>query len=290
MKYSDSAAYYHACTDGNALDWIFNDTEDFIAGINRIGICKLISGVLVIAYVLMDNHVHFVLQGTIAQCKHFIQQYKVLTGKWISKKYHRDSPLRLLPSQLILIHDEEQLLDTIAYLDRNSIVAGYPYLPHEYPWGSAMYIFKDEFNRINNTRALREFNAKEQHILLKTWHKIPENWRVYSNGMIDPRCFLEVSRVEKVFKSPIKYIFHLSKKLEGKIELMQGTQTFIPDKELRKITLNLTKELFRKSSVQELDFNSKIIIARKLRYDHASTAKQISRMLAIDHETITKFI
>lgn len=290
MKYSDSATYYHACTDGNALDWMFNDVDDFIAGINRTGICKLISHVRVIAYVLMDNHVHFILHGTMPQCKRFMQSYKTLTGRWISKKYHTNNPLRHLPSQLILINNEEQLLDTIAYLDRNAIVAGYRYLPQEYPWGSARYIFNDASNPTAQTRTIQEFNSKEQHQLLKTWHKIPENWRVHSNGMIDPKCFLETSHVENVFKSPIKYIFHLSKKLEGKIELMQGTQIFVSDKELRKITSNLVEELFGKKSIQDLDFNSKITIARKLRYNHASTAKQISRMVSIDHGTITKFI
>ena len=290
MKYSDSAAYYHACTDGNALDWMFNDTEDFIAGINRIGICKIISKVLVIAYVLMDNHVHFVLHGNVLQCKKFIQQYKLLTGKWIRKKYQIDSPLRLLPSQLILIQDEEQLLDTIAYLDRNAIVAGFQYLPQEYAWGSAKFIFKGNTNSEIETRNIQDFNAKEQHQLFKTWHKIPGNWKVDTKGMIDPRCFLEISTLEKLFKSPIKYLFHLSKKLEGKIELIQGIQTFIPDKELRKITHQLAEQLFSTTSIQELDFSSKITIARKLRFNHGSTAKQISRMLSLDHETITKFI
>lgn len=290
MKYSDSAAYYHACTDGKALDWMFNDTEDFISGINRIGICKLISNVLVIAYVLMDNHVHFVLHGTIFQCKKFIQQYKLLTGKWISKKYRMNSPLRLLPSQLILIQDEEQLLDTIAYLDRNAIVAGYQYLPQEYAWGSAKYIFHDVDNSRIDTREIKDFNAKEQQQLFKTWHKIPGNWRVDTNGMIAPQCFLEINTLDKLFKSPIKYLFHLSKKLEGKIELIQGTQTFIPDKELRKITQQLAMELFSTTSVQQLDFSSKITIARKLRFNHGSTAKQISRIISLDHETITKFI
>ena len=198
MKYSDSAAYYHVCTDGNALDWMFNDNDDFIAGINRIGICKLISNVLIIAYVLMDNHVHFVLEGTLSQCKKFLLQYKVLTGKWNSKKYKTSNPLRLLPSQLILIHDEEQLLETIAYLDRNAIVAGFQYLPQEYQWGSARFIFKDESNSNINTRLIKELNLKERHQLLNTWHKIPDNWRVLPNGMIDPQCFLEVNQVEKV--------------------------------------------------------------------------------------------
>ena len=59
MKGSINAGYYHVCTDGAAISWMFQDEQDFIAGINRIAICHLKTCVSVIAYVLMDNHVHF---------------------------------------------------------------------------------------------------------------------------------------------------------------------------------------------------------------------------------------
>ena len=43
MWSSDEPGYFHICTDGNAVPWIFQDDEDFIAGVNRIGICAIIS-------------------------------------------------------------------------------------------------------------------------------------------------------------------------------------------------------------------------------------------------------
>ena len=75
MKTADSAAYYHVCTDGNALDWMFWDRSDFIAGVNRIGICALETGILVFAFVLMDNHVHFVLCGDISDVECFFDYF-----------------------------------------------------------------------------------------------------------------------------------------------------------------------------------------------------------------------
>ena len=58
MKGMDSIGYFHVCTDGRALPWMFQDESDFIAGVNRIGICHLRTGVKIIAYVLMDNQYH----------------------------------------------------------------------------------------------------------------------------------------------------------------------------------------------------------------------------------------
>lgn len=287
MKKSDSA-YYHVCTDGHALDWMFKDTADFIAGVNRIGICMLETSVVVVAFILMDNHVHFVLYGTIVQCKKFITRYKALTGMWIRFKYGIDGHMRRLPSQLILIEDEEQLLDTIAYIDRNSIVAGYGLLPGEYPWGSAKYVFTNEADI--PSVSLNDMTQKDARELLGTWVQLPGDWKVDRSGMILPTCFLDVDKLQRLFKSPIKYLYHLSKKLEGKIEMQGGIRTFIPDKELRQITEELTRKHFGKTDIRQLDFNSRIALARKLRYDYASTLKQIARMLHLDTATLEGFI
>ena len=40
------------------------------------------------------------------------------------------------------IDNEESLLNTIAYLDRNPLMAGYKYMHGEYSWGSSKYVFK----------------------------------------------------------------------------------------------------------------------------------------------------
>ena len=289
MKNSDSAAYYHVCTDGNALAWMFKDTEDFIAGVNRIGICAFETCIQIIAFILMDNHVHFVLYGTLPKCKEFITRYKTLTGKWISSKYQLKEYLKHLPSEFILIESEEQLLDTIAYIDRNSIVAGGRYLPSEHPWGSARYMFRER--RIPCGRHISEMSKKEVHESLNTWSTLPEDWMVDDQGMLIPeRCFINIDFIEGLYRSPTRYLYHLSRKLEGKIEMQQGIRAFIPDKELRPVTEELAKKLFGKSKVKDLDFNSKILLARKLRYDYASTPKQISRMLSMDSEILSKFI
>ena len=289
MKKSDSTSYYHVCTDGNALEWMFKDTEDFVAGVNRIGICAIETLVQVIAFVLMDNHVHFVLYGTMPQCKNFINKYKLLTGKWIGAKYGVSDHLRHLPSQLILIEGPEQLLDTIAYLDRNPVVAGFRLIPSEYQWGSARYMFRDR--AVRNARALSDMSKTEIRKVLKTWVALPEDWMVDSGGMLFPQAsFLNVELAEKLFKSPVSYLYHLSKKLEGRIEMQQGMRTFIPDKELRPIAETLANRLFGTAQIKGLDFNSRIRLARRLRYDYASTPKQISRMVSLDPEILREFI
>ena len=292
MKRGNGFGFYHVCTNGTVLPWMFKDEQDFTAGINRIAICKIIVGLEVWAFTLMDNHVHFLLYGTMAMCKAFIDKYKVLTGKWISQKYDQSKHMKELPASIILLKTEEEILDTIAYIDRNSIVAGFKGLPQDYPWGSARLLFRHGSNRFHQTDMIQNIGSCSLREILKTRVRLPADWEIDKQGMLDPACFIEWHKVESMYKSPLKYLYHLSKKLEGKInlDLSQGPKTFLPDKELREITRNLCVQLFQQSDVRMLDINSRLRVAKTLRREYASTPKQISRMLHLDADVLKDFI
>lgn len=292
MNVSEEYGFYHICTDGNALPWLFKDDEDFIAGINRIGICKHITGVEVISFILMDNHLHKLLYGTMAMCKEYVNKYKTLTGKWNSRKYGSRKSLKELPVTIIPVRTEEYLLETIAYIDRNPIVAGYCHLPSEYPWGSARYMFRENPDKHLEWKMLGDFSAKEIRDILKTRIRLPEDWKIDSKGMIDPQHFIGINKANAIFKSPIRYLYFLSRKLEGKIDMdtAQGNRTFIPDKELRPIVARMSESLFQTADIRSLNVNNRLMLARKLRYEYASSTKQISRMVFIDPDLLKGFV
>ena len=331
MKKQELRSYYHVCSDGNQLSWMFRDDEDFRNGINRLAICSFALGLSVICFILMDNHVHFIFYGTLSQCKEFISRYKSSISRWVEEKYGISRYLSNLACEIIPIDSEEALMETIAYVDRNSIMAGYKFLPCDYPWGSAKYMFREECVRIkcnkegivrkndctaqswtelgnisaarctsaedmvsikeiSSIKEVAELQVVECRALIKSRKQIPSYWEVDKYGMIMPYCFLSLDVLNKLFVSPLRYLYFLSKKLEGKIEMVQGIKSFISDKEIRTITGALAKEMFEVDDVKALDFESKILLARKLRYQYASTPKQVSRMLSLDVGTLSEFI
>ncbi len=290
MRGLDSAGYFHVCTDGRALPWMFKDKSDYIAGINRIGICHLRTNAKVIAYVLMDNHIHLVLYGTMSQCKKFITLYKQLTGTWVYVKYKINYFLKQLPIKIVHLNTEDRVLNTIAYIDRNPMVAGYKLLPTEYPWGSAQYIFKRYTKE--NTKSLSSIPKRVQRVLLGTRIALPDDWRIDEEGMICPNSFMDISRTESYFRSVARYTFYLSKKLEGIInqELELTQKVFIADLELRKIVTRIIQKDYGKENVEDLDINDRLSVARKLKYNYASTIKQISRMVQLKIEALQEYI
>lgn len=331
MRKQEICSYYHVCTDGNQLPWMFRDDEDFRNGINRLAICSLALKLSVICFILMDNHVHFIFYGTLAQCKEFTCRYKSAISRWIADKYGINGYLSNLSTEIISIDSEEALMETVAYIDRNAIMAGYKYLPCDYPWGSAKYMFREDYARssykkgglvkkndytvlsrtelgnisaekcasaedvvsikeIASVKEVAELQVVECRALIKSRKQIPAHWKVDKYGMIMPYCFLSLDVLNKLFVSPLRYLYFLSKKLEGKIEMVQGIKSFISDKEMRVITATLSKEMFETEDVKSLNFESKIFLARKLRYQYASTPKQVSRMLSLDVGTLSEFI
>ena len=110
--------------------------------------------------------------------------------------------------------------------------------------------------------------------------------------MLHPLSFLEISIAESYYKTPLRYMYFLAKKLEGVVEneFRHAQKPFIPDKELRLIVRQISLDLFSVDNVLNLNVNERLIIARRLRYDYAASLKQISRMVRLDVSALEGFL
>lgn len=59
---------WHFSTDGTVQDVLFRDEEDFILAMNRIYLVVRKYPVVILAFCLMDNHIHFILYGDFDAC------------------------------------------------------------------------------------------------------------------------------------------------------------------------------------------------------------------------------
>ena len=67
---------------------IFSSNEDYIYGMNAIAICKIqYIDVKILAFCLMNNHVHFILDCEKDDGLLFMKHYKLLIGKSLKNKY-----------------------------------------------------------------------------------------------------------------------------------------------------------------------------------------------------------
>lgn len=133
--------YYHAFTRGLEKDLLFYGDAEFLYGMNIIPRYLKLSGTRLLAFCLMDNHVHFVLEGCRAACNQFIINYKRTVFSFLKKCRERDIPETTVPG-IVGIESTDSLLTVIAYVLRNPVAAGINYLPQDYKWSSAPDLFQ----------------------------------------------------------------------------------------------------------------------------------------------------
>ena len=104
----------------------FRDEEDFKVAMNYVAIeAARHPEVQVLAFILMSNHVHFVLKGTRKDVKDFVENFKRRYSIYYQKKYgirkflrHNGLDIKLIP------YEDEAVEKAIAYVLMNCVGAG----------------------------------------------------------------------------------------------------------------------------------------------------------------------
>ena len=115
---------WHFSTDGTVQDVLFRDEEDFVAAMNRIYLLAKKYDILILAFCLMDNHIHFILYGAFDEANRFMHEYVRQTSMSIARKYNLNKNLRNLEIHHQDITDDAYLKTAICYVIKNPPVAG----------------------------------------------------------------------------------------------------------------------------------------------------------------------
>ena len=99
--------YYHVSSHGLEKNDIFKTKEDFIRGMNDIALCVLGYDVSILAFCLMSNHFHFVLYGTLEECRSFSEEYKRRCGMRMRQVLGQVQAMRDVSLQFNLIDNVE---------------------------------------------------------------------------------------------------------------------------------------------------------------------------------------
>jgi REP element-mobilizing transposase RayT len=138
-----AGALYHITSRGNEKKEIFLTDDDRTKFLNIIRDYHERYGILVHAYVLLDNHYHLILEtprGNLLKVMHGLNGS--YTG-YFNRKYRRVGHLLQGRYRAILVDKGEYLLPLSRYVHLNPVRAGIVESPEKYPWSSYMgYIGK----------------------------------------------------------------------------------------------------------------------------------------------------
>ena len=128
---------YHVTQRGVGKQILFEDKRDCIRYINKIQECKSTIDFEVIAYSLMNNHVHLLIRtAKIEDLSKLMRIIGTSYARYFNTKYDRSGYVFQDRFHSFPINDESQLFACISYIHNNPVKAGYCKVLEDYEWSS----------------------------------------------------------------------------------------------------------------------------------------------------------
>ena len=283
---------WHFYTAGESIDALFYDSDDFRNGMNRIFSTSLKFDILILAFVLMDTHVHFILYGEYNECNAFMHEYIRRTSSYMTGKYSVQKKLQSLKMSHQPIDDDRYLLTAICYTIKNPPCAGLRYNAWDYPWSSGALYFRPQDSWTSPiwmswTEKMLESSTSKRECI-RTRAKMGKKAIPMVDGIVFPGEYVAVNIVEKLFGSHRSFNYFMCITKEADIEERGGiiTHLSIPIQEMRSYRDALCSELFGYNGLRNLDTAKRIKLARALKRKYNSSTKQIARLCGLTYDEI----
>ena len=283
--------YYLVTTDHLVEGLWFRDESDFIAGMNFVAIQAYASKVTVLAFILMSNHVHFVLSGRWKDVKAFIDGLKSRYSKYLHNKYGTFEFLRRNGVDIQEVSSlEEGLEKAIAYTQMNSVAANICSHPSQYPWGTGPVFFSA--SKRPGTR-LGDLSKRGR---IRLFHccdvDLPPDWLVGKEGFILPESYVDITTVESIYRTPkrMNYFLVNSSKAKKRIDSSKDNLPAFRDQIILSALPDLFRSLFQKQRFEELTPEERTESLRQIRYRFCSNVHQIARVAGLSYEEAARML
>lgn len=268
----------------------FRDIEDFKAGMNLVALLATSMPISVLAFILMSNHVHFVLICSYEEAQQFINLIKQYHSRFLWKKYGMQETLQGIRVDIQEIEFSDECVErVIAYTQMNSVAANICTYPTDYPWGSGSCFF-----RVKPVRGtpIGQLSGREQTRLLHTRKKVPKHLLLGDDGYILPESYVNVRFVEGLFQTPKRMLHFLQNSSKAKKRLARSEEGLpaFRDQVLVAAIPDLCQSLFQCRSVNVLKEPQLAELFRQLRFRFSADVTQIARAAGFPYEKVTRLL
>ena len=268
----------------------FRDEDDFKRGMNLVAVLACLFPVEVLAFTLMSNHVHFVLAGSREQVELFIKEYKRRYAQYVRRKYGTKEFLRGTGVDIRPLGGMGEAQEWgIAYVQMNCVAAKICLSPVNYRWGTGNTFFKQGPIR---GRRLDTFSGRARKLLLHSEDEMPSNLIVGEEGYILPESYVQVERVETLFRTPGRMNFFLqnSSKAKRRRDSQEDNLPSFRDQVVLSAIPDLCHSLFQKRTLEDLNEDEQAELLRQLRYRFSSNPHQLARVSGLSYEVVTSLL
>ena len=282
--------FYLITTDHLKSSIWFRDEEDFKAAMNVIPILAALAGVHIIAFILMSNHVHFVVEGTYEHALKFITALKQHHAYYLNLKYKIKEALKENNVDIRELHlSRVELERAIAYVQMNPVAAGICISPSDYPWGTGNSFFK--ITRLKGI-PVESLSKRTRYRLLHCKKEVPPRLLLGEDDYILPESYVQTQFVENLYRNPNRMAHFLrhSSKAKKRLDAGDSEVPVFNDYVILPIVKELCRSLFIKGSIKELSSNELSELMRQLRYRFSSNVNQLSRVTGIPYDKVIELL
>ena len=285
---------WHFSTDGNAVDAIFIDEEDFINGMNRIYVLARKHNIIILAFSLMDTHVHFILWGSFEDCNRFMHDYVRATSRHIAITHGDRNKMADVPIHHQVVDTDFYLKTVICYVIKNAPVGGIQFNGIDYPWSSGPLYFRRPGYWSTPAWLTESEGSKESEMgnykkrqLLKTQYKIEGNIQVIDR-LVFPGEYVAYELVERLYKTCRGFNYFMCITKEEDVDSRGGTisRLSIPMQEMRQNKNEVCRELFGVSSTKGLNTGQRLKLAKVLISRYNCSVKQVARLSGLVYNEV----
>ena len=279
--FKESGPIYHLCTKPLKTDILFHNLEEKSLSLNYIAIAAKKTGIIILAYSIMSNHLHFILRGTESVVLEFFAQLKSMLSVYY-RTHKRPKLMDSVEPGLTLIESLRQLRQEIAYVIRKAFVVSKDVNVFNDPWSTGYLYFnpmliKDGIPASSLTiRGIRAFTRS------RTITEVDSSIYI-KDGVACPWSYVDYELTMRYYDDVRQYIFSVVKNVEGQVEvaLRYGEIPTICDDELYPVYYRIVTEKYGNIKPSTLDMQQRKALSLILKKDYFSSNAQISRMTGL---------
>jgi REP element-mobilizing transposase RayT len=281
--FNEAGKFWHLYTDGTRMENIFLNDNDLKKGMISLAKAKCQkSGVEIITFEIMSNHIHLILCGDKSECLDLFEVFRKNLIRMISSQ-DRFLDWRRFKAAIIEIADLKALRNEIIYVNRNAFVANPQYTPFNYPWGGGWAYFSPSVHQLPVTHYLDLPYGQKREL---AGGRVDERFSVLSfvGDTVFIPSFCNIGLGEKMFHNARSYFMTLTRNAEAfsLIASRLKDTIILTDEEIYASAVKYADEIFGVKSLKTLNPEQKIRTAKELHFRYNASNQQLRRILNID--------
>lgn len=279
--FREAGTIYHLYTKPLESDTLYRDQQDRKAVINILAISIKDSNCTLLAFSMMTNHFHFILEGALECILSFYRRFMSLLKNYY--RYHGKSiDLSSMTAGHTSIDSIKQFRNELAYVIRNSFVVNPDVHVFADPWSSG-YLYFNSLLHLDGVPGNR-LSVREARAFAQSKSTTSVNASIYvKDGVAQLWSFVDYKRTESFYDNARQFVNSVLKNVEAQVEmaLKYGEDPALNDDDMWPIVFGLCRERFKAEKPSLLSVADKKQLAIQLKNKYHSSNKQLARLTGL---------